>query len=240
MKKSEWFLLTGLLALSLIPSVGGLVRLLDLGTGWGLIPGNPRVLAAPVPVVYHIVGSVLFCILGAFQFLPSVRNRYPRWHRCAGRILMVAGVVSALSGLWMTHFYAFPDQLQGKLLYGVRVVVSVSVALFILLALRAVLRKAISRHQAWMIRAYALAQGAGTQSLLMLPWALAMGEPAGFGRDLLMTVAWLINLIVAEWAIRKSRQQRPLDTMRVDDASDRRAISPPASGVLRRDRKSVV
>lgn len=205
LKKAEWFTLLGLLLLSLVPCLGGIVRLLEISMSMEILPQNPRILAAPIPVYFHIAASVLFCIFGAFQFLPSIRREYLTWHRLSGRILVIAGIVSALSGLWMTHYYAFPEHLQGKLLYFVRLIIGVSMVAFILLGVFRILLKRISQHQAWMIRAYALGQGAGTQVLISIPWLISVGEPAGLVRDVLMTVAWMINIVVAEWFINRHR-----------------------------------
>jgi len=211
LKKSEWFILSGLILLSFVPSIGGIFRLVELTLGIGLefLPENPRVQSAPIPVEFHIISSILYCLLGAFQFIPGIRNSYPQWHRCAGRLLVFAGIVSALSGLWMTHYYSFPDSLQGNLLYFVRIVVGFSMTIFILLGLSSVLNKRIALHQAWMIRAYALGQGAGTQGFILTTWLLTVGEPSGFTRDILMTVAWVLNIIVAEWVINRYVLQPP-------------------------------
>ena len=205
LKKSEWIILIGLLALSFIPIIGGIFRLVELeqGTALEFLPENPRILSAPIPVEFHLISSIPYCILGVFQFLLSIRKNYPKWHRLAGRILVCAGMVSALSGLWMTLYYSFPDSLQGNLLYFVRIIVGSSMTVCILLGLSSVLKKRIAQHQAWMIRAYALGQGAGTQVLIAIPWLLTVGEPSGFTRDILMTAAWVINIVVAEWIINK-------------------------------------
>ncbi len=205
LKKSEWIILIGLLALSFIPIIGGIFRLVELeqGTALEFLPENPRILSAPIPVEFHLISSIPYCILGVFQFLLSIRKNYPKWHRLAGRFLVCAGMVSALSGLWMTHYYSFPDSLQGNLLYFVRIIVGSSMTMCILLGLSSVLKKRIAQHQAWMIRAYALGQGAGTQVLIAIPWLLTVGEPSGFTRDILMTAAWVINIVVAEWIINK-------------------------------------
>lgn len=204
-KKTEWLLLVGLLVLSFVPVVGGTFRLAELGLGTSIefLPINPRIESAPIPVIFHLVSSIAYCILGAFQFLPTLRRNHPLWHRLAGRLLVCAGVVSALSGLWMTHFYAFPAQLQGTLLYVVRVIVSVAMVIFIGVAISSILKKRVIKHQAFMIRAYALGQGAGTQVLITLPWLLSVGEPEGFTREILMSAAWLVNIAVGEWVIKK-------------------------------------
>ena len=197
--------MTGLILLSFVPSVGGLLRLIEWGASsdFNFLPQNPRVEQNPIPAIFHLISSIPYCILGAFQFLPGIRQRYSNWHRLAGRFLVIAGIVSAVSGLWMTHYYTFPESLQGELLYVVRIFVSSFMLLFIIRGLTSILQKEVSQHRAWMIRAYALAQGAGTQFLIAVPFIAVSGEPAGWVRDVLMTLAWCINIAMAEWIIRK-------------------------------------
>jgi len=206
--KSEWYLLFVLLLLSFVPCVAGVFRLVELTGGAAALPQNPRVHSAPVVFAFHILSSVLFCIVGAFQFLPSVRNRYPGWHWLAGRVVIASGMVTALSGVWMTHCFNYTDGLQGDLLYLVRILVGFAMFAAILLGLRAILRRHIVQHRAWMIRAYALSQGAGTQVLISIPWSLTFGEPYELSRDLMMSTAWGINIIVAELLIFRSSSRR--------------------------------
>jgi hypothetical protein len=64
-----------------------------------------------------------------------------------------------------------------------------------------------------MIRAYAIGLGAGTQVLTHLPWfLLAEGKPGEGPRAVMMGAGWLINVIVAEWIIRR-RVARPSHVM---------------------------
>jgi hypothetical protein len=58
-----------------------------------------------------------------------------------------------------------------------------------------------------MVRAYALGQGAGMQVVLLLPWMLLIGTPSMFQRDVLMSLAWAINLLVAELALQRWPQK---------------------------------
>ena len=56
---------------------------------------------------------MVFCGLGAFQFLRGLRDRHPRsrYHRIAGRIVLPAGSAMALTGLWMTQMHDIvPEQ----------------------------------------------------------------------------------------------------------------------------------
>ena len=54
-----------------------------------------------------------------------------------------------------------------------------------------------------MLRGYAIGLGAGTQVLTQGIGALIFGPPTELSVALLMGAGWVINLAVAEWAIRK-------------------------------------
>ena len=221
--KSEWMILVGLLALSFIPISAGIFRLVELGGGAAMLPVNPRVNAVPTPVVLHIISVFLYCNFGAFQFLPSIRRHSLKWHRYNGRLMVVSGIVSALSGLWMTHFYSFPYELQGNLLYSVRILLGSAMVAFIFLGLAAILKRDIVRHSSWMIRAYAIGQGASTQGLMIMSWiAISGGEPSGLTRDVMMTFAWIINIAIAEWIIRKMFKKMDNKSLNTDTATPRR------------------
>lgn len=202
-RRADWPIPTALIALSIVPSLGGLVRLFDLTRQTAVTPDNARFIATPIPVVIHILASLIFCIIGAFQFAPSFRQRHPKWHRIAGRWLMVAGLIAAFSGVWMTIFYTIPQPLQGAILYIARLFFGVTMMVSIFLAWNTVRRKNIARHRIWIMRAYAIGQGAGTQVITILPYTVLLGQPNQFTRDVLMTVAWIINLAVVEWIVRR-------------------------------------
>lgn len=200
--REGWPIAAGLLALSVIPVVAGMVRLVSLATGEVVTLANARFFAHPLPVQLHIVGASLFCVLGALQFWPSFRRRFPRWHRMAGRIAAPAGVVVGLSGLWMNQFYPYGPN-DGLLLYFFRLLFGAGMVLTMVLGIAAILRREFAQHRAWMMRAYAIGMGAGTQALTQLPWILLVGPPEELPRALLMGAAWVLNLAVAEWFIRR-------------------------------------
>lgn len=207
----EWAILATIIVFSFTPSFGGLVRVLELSGGPAIIPANPRALAEPLPIIAHILGSFVFCIGGAAQFLPSIRRDRPALHRGLGRVVALAGVLSAATGLWMTHFFAFPADLQGGLLYGVRIVVGVAMIGFIACAIVAIKSRYVLQHSAAMLRAYAIGQGASTQTFLAIGWMIATGmEPAGAPRDLLMVSAWVLNITAAEFLIAKQLTRKPV------------------------------
>ena len=192
--------------LSFVPAIAGAVRLSGLSgsaNGGGVTTENARFVAMPAAVVLNILCASLFCALGVHQFDSARRQSFPLLHRIAGRVAAPCGIVAALTGLWMTAAYAIPAELQGPLLYGVRMVVGLAMTLAVIVSVRAVLQRRIAQHRAWMVRAYALGQGAGTQVLILLPVTLMAGAPTFIFRDVLMAAAWGLNVVFAEWVIRR-------------------------------------
>jgi len=195
----DWALFAFLVFYSIVPVLGGLVRAVELAGGPAIIPANPRALAQPLPDVVHILASIAFLIVGALQFLPSLRHCHPLLHRKLGRIAALAGVISALTGLWMTQFYAFPAELQGTSLYVVRITLSLTMIGLIVRAVVAIRSGKRTVHRASMIRAYAIGLGASTQAIAgILVFLLAGDDLLGPERDIMMIAAWGMNLLVAE------------------------------------------
>ena len=198
---STWRTPAALVLLSVVPVAAGSLRLLEVAGGPQLLPTNPRIDVFPAPVVVHIVAAAFYALLGAFQFSARLRRRRPGWHRASGRLLVGAGLVVAGSGLWLTLAYAGAP--GGDLLWAVRLLIGSAMAASIVLGFTAIRRRDFASHRAWMIRAYALAVGAGTQAFTQ-----GVGE-AIFGTSDLSTAlsissGWVINAAVAEWVIRRS------------------------------------
>ncbi|MDE3721956.1 DUF2306 domain-containing protein [Nocardiopsis sp. N85] len=199
--RREWPVPALLILLSVVPVIAGAARLSEVAVGAPVTPDNARFFADPVPVVLHIAAAVPYCVLGTLQFVPGLRRR--RWHRVTGRLLVPLGLIAALTGLWMTLFYALPA-IDVGLLTAIRLVFGAAMAIAIVLGFLAIRRRDVAAHRAWMIRGYAIAQGAGTQVFTHLPWMLFLGPPDELTRALLMAAGWVINVAVAEWVIRRS------------------------------------
>ncbi|MBG6212233.1 putative membrane protein [Cryobacterium sp. CAN_C3] len=204
---AQWLAPTGLILLSLIPALAGAARLTELTGGAIATPENSRFLDSPVPVVTHILTVTLFSLLGAFQFVPALRRRTGGWHRIVGQILIPAGLVAALSGMWMAVFYPHPPG-DGPILVVLRLVFGTAMVVSILLGVREIVRRDFARHGEWMTRAYAIGVGAGTQAIVLIPGSIIFGSTSELSRAVFMGAAWVINLAVAEYVIRR-RRARP-------------------------------
>jgi uncharacterized membrane protein len=191
-----------LVLLGLVPVAAGVARLIEL---WGdpvVSALNARFVSRPLPVVLHIISVIPYSLLGAVQFAPALRRRWPGWHRRVGRMLVVSGVVSALTGLWMAHFYPWPP-LDGIIVYVERLVFGSAMLASLVAGILAVRRRDFAAHGRWMIRAYAIGMGAGTQALTHLPWFTFAGELTETTRAIAMGAGWVINVVVAEAVIRR-------------------------------------
>lgn len=199
-----WVLPTSLLLPLAVPFMAGLARLVSLAGQPALTPENARFVENPLPVVVHILAFMVYGVLGAFQVTPGIRKRNPARHRAIGRWALPTAFATALSGLWLTHVYPAAPA-DGPSLAAIRWVVGGAMLAFLALGLRALWRRSFADHGAWMLRAYALGMGAGTQFLTHAAWMLAFGTPSGWSRDFLMAAGWMINALLAEWILARRR-----------------------------------
>jgi uncharacterized membrane protein len=204
--RRSWPVPVGLLALSIIPVMASVARVVQLSGGPALIPADTRFAEFPVPLLLHVVGAAAFLVVGAFQFVPRFRRRHLDWHRRTGRVLAAAGLVVAVSAVWMTLLYTAKPG-TGELLYVLRLGFGTAMAACLVLGVSSIRRREVAAHRAWMTRAYALGLAAGTQ-------AFTQGAAnAAFGTSTLVTdlgigAGWVINLAAAEWVIRRQPSVR--------------------------------
>jgi uncharacterized membrane protein len=199
-RERSWPVPAALVALSAIPLTAGTLRLIQLAGGPAVVPADHRFVDFPLPLVLHIVGAAMYALVGILQFVPRFRRRHLAWHRRAGRVLVVAGLLVAISAVWMTLFYE-PKPGTGHLLYVLRLVFGSAMAGCLVLGFAAARRRDIASHRAWMIRAYAIGLAAGTQAFTEGVGGAIFGTGV-LAADVAKGVGWAINLAVAEWSIR--------------------------------------
>jgi uncharacterized membrane protein YozB (DUF420 family) len=204
--RPSWAVPLALVALSVIPVVAGTLRLVQLAGGPQALPADHRFAGFPFPLVVHILGATTYALLGSLQLAPRFRRRHWDWHRRAGRVVAVAGLCVAGSALWMTLDYSQKPG-TGDLLVVLRLIFASAMASCLVLGFTAVRRRDFPAHRAWMVRAYAIGLGAGTQA-----FTEGLGD-ALFGTgelrsDLAKGAGWVINLAIAEWAIGRSGVRR--------------------------------
>ena len=207
--REYWLVPLLLIGLALVPALAGTARLLQLTDPTKLTPENARFFDDPVVTAVHILAVIFYSMVGAFQFSRGFRRRARWWHRSSGKVLAPVGIVAALTGLYMAHFFAWPPP-DGRIVYVERLIVGTAMTWCLVQGLFAVRRRDYHTHGDWMIRAYALGLGAGTQVFTHLPWFILVDmHPMGYPRAFMMGAGWAINAVVAEWIVRRRRTPSP-------------------------------
>lgn len=191
-----WLPISGLLALSALPIIGGALSLRKATAP----AADAFAWASTVAMVAHIVSMSVFCVVGAFQFSPVLRGRR-RWHRTAGRVLLPLGFVAAVSGAWLAIFFGGPaEELP---LAMVRLFFSAVMLVFLAMSVIAILGRDFTAHGSWSTRAFAIAASGGTQALVSILWTIPFGEPDASGETWVVGAGFVINCLIAEVIIRR-------------------------------------
>jgi predicted membrane protein DUF2306 len=106
-------------------------------------------------LVGHILFATVISIAGALQLIPSIRNRFPVFHRWNGRLFVLAAFTQAITGIYLT---VWVRKLIGD---TTQHVVSVLGAVLIIFCAVMALRFAIARnftiHRRWALRLFLVA-----------------------------------------------------------------------------------
>jgi uncharacterized membrane protein len=165
-----------------------------------LLPGMPG--AAPnvggnsfAPtgaLVAHAGIGATALILGAIQFFPATRLRWPKWHRRAGTIYVVCCLIGGSAGLLLAFgTTAGPIATAG---FGLLAVFWLACTAN---AWRLARARDFARHQRWMTRSYALTFGAVTLRIYLAIFGIA-GVDFMTGYRISAWLAWVPNLIFVE------------------------------------------
>lgn len=205
-----WAMPGALLLLGSLPILTGGLQLAAIAEGLrtGTAPStdSANYVANPLPIVAHILGGSLFTLLAVGQVWPALRQRFPKWHRAAGRVTISAGLAAGISALWMNQFV--PD-FGGLAKYSASLFFGLGLCATLILALRAIRRGDVTSHRIWILRAIAIGFGPATQMLLFLPWFIAFGLPGDPWLGFLRWLGWAINLAFGEWRIARLRRGAP-------------------------------
>ena len=147
----------------------------------------------------HIVGGITALLLGPLQFVPAVRNRWPRLHRTTGRIYLTGVALGGLGGLYMARL-AYGG-LPARAGFALLAVAWLTASAMAYLRIR---QGDPRRHREWMIRSYALSFAAPMLRLEQVAFA-ASGVEFATAYVVVAWLAWLPNLLAAEAYVRWTR-----------------------------------
>jgi uncharacterized membrane protein len=160
--------------------------------------------AHPIGIYGHIGGAAIALLLGPFQFVTRLRNAAPTLHRWAGRVYLGVGVLGGGTfGLYMSQF-AFGGNVARFGFAALSVCWLYSGAR----AYLAIRRRAIQKHRKWMVRNFALTFAAVTLRIY-LPVSHVAGIEFTVAYPIIAWLAWVPNLLVAEWMFNTAKGSAP-------------------------------
>ncbi|QTD43505.1 DUF2306 domain-containing protein [Sporosarcina sp. Te-1] len=218
MNKYFW-LLFNLLVITVAGYVVVQYFILD-GTQAGLVQMKLMFLSKLSPFWYvmlfiHAATSVVALVIGPFTLSSSFREKNISRHRVLGRLYMLCILFGGITGLYLS-FYA-TGGFVGKIGFGL-------LAVFWLISAFQAFTNAknlrIPQHRNWMIRNYSLTFAAVTLRLWLPLFALLFGLE-NFERSYAMIawLAWLPNLLVAEWIIKQKLTKGQFETNKKNETA---------------------
>lgn len=106
----------------------------------------------------HIAPGLVYLIGAPFQLAYRIRSRAYWFHRRLGRVLLVAGLLSAVFAIAFGGPFAFGGVGEAS----AAVVFSIWFGICLVLAFRAIRQDRVVDHRRWMIRAFAIGLGVGS------------------------------------------------------------------------------
>lgn len=186
----------------------GALRQDDLSSWNAFLPGlhvDDGSTSATAGIGVHFALGALILLLGPIQLLSSVRERWPRLHRVAGRIYVASAILTGLGGL---VFIVLRGTVGGPMMSMSFALYGVLMAATAVLTVRYAIRRDLIRHRAWAIRLFALAIGSWLYRMDYGFW-FAIADGAGHTDqfdgwfDRIMNLWFFLpNLLVAEIFIR--------------------------------------
>lgn len=185
-------------SIALLSAVGRLETLFASGIA-PQDPGDASYIQHPAIALLHLIPGSIFLLLGPLQFIPSLRARRPALHRWCGRLIVISGFCSAITAIAMNSIF---PAVGGILKSTAIITFSLAMMLALSLALRAILRRDLNRHRAWMIRAFAIGLGVSTMRIYFIPVYFLYGLPSDLHIALGVWIGFGVNLLVAEFIIK--------------------------------------
>lgn len=155
--------------------------------------------ARPVIAPIHFIFGGIAIVVGALQVNRRLRTRFVSLHRWLGRSYVLAVVIGGIAGIALAlHSFGGWVATAGFGLLGVLWLATT------LMGYRLIRQHNTIAHRRWMIRSYALTLAAVTLRLYM-PVSDMLGLSMTVAYPVISWLAWVPNLLIAEWLVRPAR-----------------------------------
>lgn len=193
--------------------------------GWPLIAGDPAAMNAHMSQAYvpgrnmgnisvfaHLALGIIIHVLGPLQLVPSVRNRFPRFHRWSGRAFVLSVIIVVAAGGVMLVV----REIGAWTLRAGFIVQGALILWFAWQAVRFARRKVFNLHMRWATRLFLAASAVWFFRVLILVWFVLTGgigidQSNGTGPFIdLMSALQFLPLVIYElyWRVKAKSSHR--------------------------------
>lgn len=162
--------------------------------GHGQIKGDSLGNAA---VMSHIAFAAIIHGFGPLQFIPQLRTKAPRFHHWNGRLYLLTGVITAITGVYMMISRGTVGNDIQHLGTGIN---GVLIVIFAALTIRFAIGRNIRRHRRWALRLFMAISGVWFFRVGLMFWLTVNGGPVGFDMKT-FTGPFLEILAYAQYAL---------------------------------------
>ena len=175
-----------------------------------------RFATMPLFAAFHVLGAGVALILGPFQLSRRLRARALHWHRWIGRTYLTAVLLGGIGGGMLATIAA--GGLVARIGFAMLAVIwlwSGAQAYF------AVRRGDVASHRQWMIRNFSLTFAAVMLRIYLPLLTEGFGVPFADAYATVAWLAWVPNLVLAEWLVLRAGSRVQADGAALVRASQR-------------------
>lgn len=152
----------------------------------------------------HIVSGLVFLVVGITQFYHRLRTARPKWHRRAGRVLIILAAVNGITAVWMGFVMPIGgvSETSAVTLFGIT---------FVYCAYRAFIHirnKNVTLHREWIIRAYSMALSVATTRIITGLFFATQSVTGLHVEDFFGTALWIgftLHYMAADYWIKQTK-----------------------------------
>lgn len=170
----QWIFVFYILALYGVHTVNGDIDAFNQVLPKGYVEGD---FIGNAIVVVHMFFAVIVMGLGPLQFVPGIRNRFPKFHRWNGRTYLCSVCLASLGGLIMIWTRG---TVGGIPQHTAMSIISILILVFAFLTIRYALKRRFDIHRLWAFRLFLVASAVWFYRLGLMFWIGINGGPVGF------------------------------------------------------------
>lgn len=156
----------------------------------------------PMSAFFHFTFAPLALLIGSLQFSTKIRLKHKKIHSVIGFIYIFSCIAGGLSSIPLALITdAMPTASVGFFLLAIFWLSATCLGSYF------IFQGSYKKHEAWMIRSYALTYASVTLRLYMSLTATITGDVSPFTYSIIAWACWLPNLIIAEGLVRLKAHQ---------------------------------